>query len=117
MRRCAGQAHHDGGPDGECGTTFVGIIACEGFHGVMAETTSGCFRLGAFWSSRAGMTFADPVFREGKVAMNFEDTIHVSSPERHYDAAVLLPLNPPDPVTANRACGPIPSLPARRSEC
>ncbi len=38
------------------------------------------------------LPFADPLFREDEVAMNFEDIIHVTSPERHYDAAVLLPL-------------------------
>jgi hypothetical protein len=38
------------------------------------------------------LPFADPIFRESDVAMNFEDTIHVSSPKSHYDAAVLLPL-------------------------
>jgi len=38
------------------------------------------------------LPFADPIFREGKVAMNFEDTIHIDSPQRFYDAAVLLPI-------------------------
>ncbi len=38
------------------------------------------------------LPFTDSLFRERDVAMNFEDTIHVTSPERHYDAAVLLPL-------------------------
>ncbi len=44
------------------------------------------------------LPFVDPVFVEGDVAMNFEDTIHVASPERHYDAAVLLPLTHRIPI-------------------
>ena len=38
------------------------------------------------------LPFTDPLFFEGDVAMNFEDTIHVASPERHHDGAVLRPL-------------------------
>jgi hypothetical protein len=44
------------------------------------------------------LPFTDPVFVEGDVAMNFEDTIHVTSPERHYDAVVLLPLTHRIPI-------------------
>lgn len=44
------------------------------------------------------LPFTDPLFIEGDVAMNFEDTIHVTSPERHYDGAVLLPLTHRIPI-------------------
>ena len=44
------------------------------------------------------LPFTDPIFSDGDVAMNFEDTIHVTSPERHYDGAVLLPLTHRIPI-------------------
>ncbi len=44
------------------------------------------------------LPFTDPLFIDGGVAMNFEDTIHVASPERHYDGAVLLPLTHRIPI-------------------
>lgn len=45
------------------------------------------------WPSQSVfLPFTDLLFQQNDVAMNFEDTIYVTSPEHHYDAAVLLPL-------------------------
>ena len=38
------------------------------------------------------LPFGDAVFAEGGVSLNFEDTIYVTSPKRHYDAAVVYPI-------------------------
>lgn len=52
--------------------------------------------------ARPGLTvflpFSDPLLQDRAVAMNFEDTIHVSTPARHYDAAILLPLTHRIPI-------------------